>query len=701
MKQITVILLVTLLLATFVRIEDVGAQTATSFYRAVNLGGDIVTLDGNAWQANSGSTSNLTLNGTVACNPWIDFSPAAAGGLQTMLGCWREHWAHNIVFSSVPNGQYQVYIYALQSWDNTGATAFSISVEGATVGSYNPGTVEGVWSKLGPYSVTVSDGSLNIGTNGGTAVLSGIEVWSGGTAPQATATPTATTAVPLPTSVPGGQPPLPAGSIPQNIRQALARGGVNLTFNFYDVDRYDPRAFDPELPLIAAAGAGHVRIPISLDIIEQGTTGVLRNDRYQDIVDFVNRARGFGLVTIIDIHNTHQKNTDGSGTWNEDYMGGLREASVRTRHLNLMTEFVRRLYQNNVDRSWFVFQPANEPIFVWGDEDIWYNHQEQLLPSMRQACPDCVIFAMAHDWQGVEATVGNIDPSRAPYNDPYLIFDVHFYEPMSLTHCLRSSANNCPNATWPGTFTTWRGTRLWDRAYVAQLIQPLWNWKTRYNVTVHFSEVGTIGALGESVRAAYLGDVVSILRQNGAGYSMYDWHGRFGIKQHPSVVRAVFTPQTATPTPTPTATAAPSAALNVTVSLQGRSSSNLSLTVMRQGVSQTVTTDGNGAFVLSGLPLGTQALYIKHSQTLAETVNLTLNAGSNTVAMGPLRLGDVNNDNLVSLADFSLLANAYNTATGDSGYSSSTDLNGDGQVSLMDFSLLAGNYQQAGAAPPS
>jgi hypothetical protein len=69
--------------------------------------------------------------------------------------------------------------------------------------------------------------------------------------------------------------------------------------------------------------------------------------------------------------------------------------------------------------------------------------------------------------------------------------------------------------------------------------------------------------------------------------------------------------------------------------------------------------------------------------------------------MGPLRLGDVNNDNLVSLADFSLLANAYNTATGDSGYSSSTDLNGDGQVSLMDFSLLAGNYQQAGAAPPS
>jgi hypothetical protein len=36
----------------------------------------------------------------------------------------------------------------------------------------------GAWTKLGPYPVTITDGAINVSTNGGHANVSGLEVWT-------------------------------------------------------------------------------------------------------------------------------------------------------------------------------------------------------------------------------------------------------------------------------------------------------------------------------------------------------------------------------------------------------------------------------------------------------------------------------------------------------------------------------------------
>lgn len=95
--------------------------------------------------------------------------------------------------------------------------------------------------------------------------------------------------------------------IPANVAKALRAGGVNLVFSFYDTDNYRPNDFDAELPLIRSSGAGHVRLAMSMDILENGTTGTLRDDRWQDLKGFIVRAQANGLVTIVDIHNTGLK----------------------------------------------------------------------------------------------------------------------------------------------------------------------------------------------------------------------------------------------------------------------------------------------------------------------------------------------------------------------------------------------------------
>jgi hypothetical protein len=70
--------------------------------------------------------------------------------------------------------------------------------------------------------------------------------------------------------------------------------------------------------------------------------------------------------------------------------------------------------------------------------------------------------------------------------------------------------------------------------------------------------------------------------------------------------------------------------------------------------------------------------------------NVTITASGFSGVNFSLINGDVNNDNTVSLADFSLLRTNFGTSN------AASDLNGDGTVSLADFSVLRTNFGQTG-----
>lgn len=179
--------------------------SSTQFYRGINLGGPAVSIDGNLWQAGA-NASNLTINGYNLDNPYMTLSPAASGDKATMLRAYRQHWSFNASLASVADGTYTVYLYVVQDWNDPSPATVTFTVEGVTAGSYTPGGA-GTWEKLGPYNVTMSDGTLNITAND-LVNLAGIEIFQSVTAtatPTNTATPTATsTNTPGPTAVPGG-----------------------------------------------------------------------------------------------------------------------------------------------------------------------------------------------------------------------------------------------------------------------------------------------------------------------------------------------------------------------------------------------------------------------------------------------------------------------------------------------------------------
>jgi hypothetical protein len=111
------------------------------------------------------------------------------------------------------------------------------------------------------------------------------------------------------------------------------------------------------------------------------------------------------------------------------------------------------------------------------------------------------------------------------------------------------------------------------------------------------------------------------------------------------------------------------------------------------GTSQYVTfTDERGNFTLSGLTPGVYDIRVKGSHTLSNLrSNVMLNAGLTEVDFGMLREGDANNDNCVSIVDFSILANAFFPR-----FDPRADFNQDGLVNIVDFNLLRENFGLCG-----
>lgn len=114
-------------------------------------------------------------------------------------------------------------------------------------------------------------------------------------------------------------------------------------------------------------------------------------------------------------------------------------------------------------------------------------------------------------------------------------------------------------------------------------------------------------------------------------------------------------------------------------------------------VSQPITLDAAGNFTFRTALSGQFNLLVKSSHWLRKAVSgLSLDQANVTGVNFSLKNGDVNEDNEVGPADFSLLAAAFGSFLGDPNYSANADLNGDEEVGPADFAILAANFGEFG-----
>ena len=155
----------------------VPAGAAGVFYRALNLGGPALRLDGHAWEAGAGAPGFAT-NAPAWASPGAGLSPAPEAGRAAMLTTAVFGTGPTLALA-VPNGAYSVFLYV---WEDNNPETIDVLVEGRVVrAGYSTGPA-GHWERLGPFAAAVADGTLNVATAGGNANLSGLEIYQG-TAP--------------------------------------------------------------------------------------------------------------------------------------------------------------------------------------------------------------------------------------------------------------------------------------------------------------------------------------------------------------------------------------------------------------------------------------------------------------------------------------------------------------------------------------
>lgn len=115
-----------------------------------------------------------------------------------------------------------------------------------------------------------------------------------------------------------------------------------------------------------------------------------------------------------------------------------------------------------------------------------------------------------------------------------------------------------------------------------------------------------------------------------------------------------------------------------------------------------INTTASGFFTanVSGLLTGTYTWRVKNPKYLANAGMVTFTGTLTTnVELGLMRVGDVNNDNLVGILDFNILKPTFGRGVGEPAYDDRADFTGDERVTVSDFNLLKGNFGQGGAPP--
>lgn len=93
---------------------------------------------------------------------------------------------------------------------------------------------------------------------------------------------------------------------------------------------------------------------------------------------------------------------------------------------------------------------------------------------------------------------------------------------------------------------------------------------------------------------------------------------------------------------------------------------------------------------------GQFSFYFKGPNTLSERVDGVTVFGGENLGPIPLRLGDVDGNDSINIADFIALRSSFGTSLGNVGFNPNADLNGDNSVNIADFIILRTNFGQSG-----
>lgn len=228
------------------------------------------------------------------------------------------------------------------------------------------------------------------------------------------------------------------------------------------------------------------------------------------------------------------------------------------------------------------------------------------------------------------------------------------------------------------------------------LLKKLKKWPLKQKILAGLVGLVFLSGIGIFIWGIVTGEIVPkaavVQISNTASVTYQDSTGTSYTSQSNTVLVDVSTPLTA---------------INISYTLQGKMSleaSGVILQIYLPGSTTAIvektdiatSSDGKAAVTLENIAVGNYDVKIKVPNFLSKKkTNIALSEGV-TIDFSQLLAGDLNNDDQIYLPDYSILAGAWRTKTGEANFNSIADLNNDGQIYLPDYSILISNWRKKG-----
>jgi hypothetical protein len=224
----------------------------------------------------------------------------------------------------------------------------------------------------------------------------------------------------------------------------------------------------------------------------------------------------YGLMVAVDLHSPPGGKATVSG-----YIGTddrlFTDRKIQDKFVEVWHRIAKR-YKNS--KAVWGYDLANEPVedFVEDGCDDWHALAERAAKAIRAIDPTRAIICEAPPWGGPESLA-----EFTPIAVSNVVYSVHMYVPGEFTHQGVHKRDAEP-VNYPGMI----GKKMWDKAALEKVLQPVVDFQKNYNVHIYLGEFSAIRwAPGDSA-CRYLKDCIDIFESHGWDWSYHafrEWDG--------------------------------------------------------------------------------------------------------------------------------------------------------------------------------
>ena len=293
-----------------------------------------------------------------------------------------------------------------------------------------------------------------------------------------------------------------------------------------DLEHFDTYITASDIANIRSMGFDHVRLGFDQIVLEEAP-GRYRERTFRKIDEFIGWCRSEKLNVVLNLHKAVGNYCD-----IEEEKKLLDDDSLQKRFIALWLEVERRYH----DMPGLAFEILNEVRDV--DPAKWNALADRTLAAIRAVNPDRWVVIGSTDWNSPD-TLSQLKV----WDDPKVVYTFHIYAPFEFTHqrgVLQKHPlycnmrleypsrdveryRSCRRLAW-GENAPYGNVEAIDRDHMARLLKGAFDFARVHPDKILWNgEFGTIRHAPPASRVAYMRDVVSLCREHGIPYCVWNY----------------------------------------------------------------------------------------------------------------------------------------------------------------------------------